>query len=176
MEQTPAHYSRVAVWLHWLVAALILAQFAIGFSMVEIPRNTPARGTWYNVHKSIGLVAAALIFLRLGWRLRHPAPLLPSGVPAWQARAARVNHVLLYACMLTMPVSGYVASNFTRFGVTAFGVHLPPWGPNNPAVYGAFNGIHVATAFIFVALAALHVAAGIRHLLGHDGIFRRIWF
>lgn len=169
-------YSRVAVWLHWLLAALLLAQFAVGFTMVDIPRNTPARSTWYNFHKSVGLVAAALIFLRLGWRLRHPAPKLPASVPAWQARAARANHLLLYACMLTMPASGYIASNFTRFGVVAFGFHLPPWGANNPGVYAVFNGIHVATAFIFAALVAVHAAAGLRHLLSRDGIFRRIWF
>ena len=155
---------------------MILAQFAIGFTMVDIPRNTPARGTWYNIHKSLGLVAAALIFFRLGWRIGHPAPELPAGVPAWQARAARANHLLLYACMLTMPVSGYIASNFTRFGVVAFGYHLPPWGPNNPAVYAVFNGIHVVTAFVFATLAAVHVAAGLRHLFRRDGIFRRIWF
>ncbi|MDX6458744.1 MAG: hypothetical protein QOE55_2441, partial [Acidobacteriaceae bacterium] len=41
------------------------------------------RGFYVNLHKSTGLTIALLIVLRLGWRLAHPPPQLPSFVPSW---------------------------------------------------------------------------------------------
>jgi cytochrome b561 len=95
---------------------------------------------------------------------------------AWQRSAALWGHRALYACMLTMPLSGYVASNFSKHGLRFFGFALPPWGPDLPLVYALFNGLHVATAFIFCALIAGHVLAALKHaLIDHDGVFARIW-
>ena len=59
----------------------------------------------------------------------------------------------LYACMLIMPLTGYVASNFSKWGVKYFNtIQLPPWGVDDERVYAFFNGTHVATSYVFVAL------------------------
>jgi len=130
-----------------------------------------------NLHKSIGLVLGIAILARLAWRLAHPPPPWPAGMPAWQQRAALWMHRTLYACMVVMPVSGYIGSNFSKHGVKFFNViALKPWGPDLKAVYDVFNGIHVTTAAVFVALIALHVAAALRHVwFKHDGVFARMW-
>jgi cytochrome b561 len=129
-----------------------------------------------NLHKSFGIVLGLLIVARLAWRLAHRPPAWPAGMPHWQQRAALWAHRALYACMVAMPVSGYVASNFSKHGVRFFGVLLKPWGPDVPAVYGLFNGVHVVTAFLFVALIALHVGAALKHAwVDRDGVFSRIW-
>src|SRR2546423_5944884 len=76
-------YTHVAIALHWLVAALVLAQFTWGWSMQQIPKQPPGlRADAYNVHKSIGLVILALMLVRLGWRPPHPPPPL-HGLPRW---------------------------------------------------------------------------------------------
>jgi cytochrome b561 len=78
--------------------------------------------------------------------------------------------------MLVMPAAGYLASNFSKFGVNLFNaVLLPPWGVDDRRLYGMFNTIHVVTSYVFVALIALHVAAALRHLYLRDEIFLRIW-
>jgi cytochrome b561 len=168
-------YGRVAVALHWLTAALLLGQIAFGWFLEAIPRGAPMRGLYVNLHKSTGLTIALLIVVRLGWRLTHPAPPLPSFVHAWERSASAVNHLGLYICMLVMPISGYIASNFSKYGVKLFNaILLPPWGIDDKRIYAVFNTAHVATSYLFVGLIALHLFAAVRHAFRRDGVIARM--
>lgn len=169
-------YSRTAMALHWVIALAVLGQIAFGWYLQTVPRLTPDRTVFVNLHKSTGLVIGILILVRLAWRLTHKPPPLPAAMPAWERRAARASHALLYACMLIMPLAGYTASNFSKFGVKLFNrIVLPPWGVDDRAVYAFFNGLHVATSYVFVALIAIHIAAALKHLfLPRYGVFRRM--
>jgi len=173
---TAERYTRTAIVLHWLVAAAILGQIAFGWYLQKVPRKTPERTVYVNFHKSTGMLIGVLVLARLVWRLRHRPPALPASMPLWERRAAQANHVLLYACMIIMPLAGYVASNFSRFGVKFFNaVTFPPWGVDDRAVYGFFNGLHVATSYLLVALIALHVAAAAKHAFSpQPAILRRM--
>jgi cytochrome b561 len=177
MQADSNRYDSVAIALHWLIGAALLGQIAFGFLLDEIaPRGTPARSGVINLHKSFGIVLLLLIVLRIAWRLAHRPPAWPGTMPAWQQAAATVVHRAMYACMIVMPLSGYIASNFSKHGVKFFGTALAPWGPEMPKVYDVFNGIHVATAFVFIALIACHVAAATKHaLVDRDGHASRIW-
>ena len=76
-------YTKTAVVLHWLIAALLIAEFAHGWWMQEIPKQPPGvRADAFNLHKSVGLVLLALVLVRLGWRLAHRAPGLPPQGPS----------------------------------------------------------------------------------------------
>jgi len=172
-----ARYGAVAILLHWILGLALLAQIAFGFLLDDIaPRGTVARSATINLHKSIGLVLGVVILARLCWRWLHAPPALPVAMPAWQRRAALIGHRALYVCMLAMPLSGYIASNFSRHGVKLFGVPLAPWGPDEPSVYAFFNGVHVGTAFLFCVLIAGHVVFALKHaLIDHDEVFARMW-
>ena len=172
-----ARYGSVAIALHWFIGLALLAQIIFGFLLDDIaPRGTPARAAVINLHKSFGIVLALLIVVRLAWRVTHRPPAWPQSMPPWQRSAAQWSHRALYACMVVMPLAGYVASNFSKHGVRFFGIALRAWGPDSPPVYAFFNGVHVATAFLFCALIAVHVAAALKHsLVDHDGVFSRIW-
>lgn len=171
-----ARYGRVAMLLHWSIGLALLAQIVFGFALDEIaPRGTPSRGAVINLHKSIGLLLLALVLLRLGWRLAHRPPPWPCMVSPGARRAAQWGHRALYACMLLLPLSGYIASNFSRHGVKFFGTPLPPWGPNLPAAYAFFNGLHGVLGWALGGLVAGHVALALRHLWRRDGVFSRMW-
>ena len=174
--ETPTRYTRTAICLHWLLVALLLAQIAFGWFLGEVARGTPARTVYVNLHKSTGILIGLVILLRLSWRLAHRAPALPASLPAWERLAARWSHGLLYACMVLMPASGYVASNFSKHGVNFFNsIKLPPWGADDAAIYATFNQTHIVTSWIFVGLIGLHVLAALRHLARRDGVFSRMW-
>jgi cytochrome b561 len=170
-------YDRVAIALHWILVVGVLAQIALGLYLGEVPRNTPARTVWVNFHKSVGLTLAALILFRVFWRLTHRPPPLPASMPRWERIAARVNHAALYVCMVGMPLTGYVASNFSRFGVKYFNLaELEPWGVDDRRIYDVFNTAHKTLAVIFIALIALHVLAALKHaFIDRDRVLRRMW-
>ena len=174
--EVAARYTLTAMALHWLIALAILAQVFFGWYLDEVARGTPARSWYVNLHKSIGLTLGLLIVLRLFWRWLHRPPALPDSIPAWQRTAASVGQVALYGCMLLMPFTGYVASNFSRYGVRYFNaIVLPPWGIDDKQVYALFNGAHVATSYLFVALIVVHLLGALRHVVLRDGLFERMW-
>jgi YVTN family beta-propeller protein len=176
MAASKERYDRTAVLLHWAIGGLLVAQIAFGFALDDLaPRGTPARGAVINLHKSCGLLLFALVVLRLGWRLGHPPPAGPAMLAPWQRRAAAWGHRALYGAMLLLPLAGYLASNFSRHGIKFFGVALAPWGPDLPAVYRLFNGLHVALALGFTLLIAGHVAVAVYHAaIARDGIAARM--
>jgi cytochrome b561 len=171
-------YDNVAVALHWILVVGILCQIALGLYLGEVPRNTPARTVWVNFHKSVGITLGLLILFRLYWRLTHRPPALPATMPAWERVAARANHALLYACMVGMPAAGYLATNFSKFGIKYFNLfELPPWGYDDKKIYALFNSTHKVLAIVLMTLIAIHVLAALKHAaIDRDGIVRRMWF
>lgn len=176
MTVDDSRYDRVAITLHWLLAFGLLAQIALGLWMVDIPK-LPAgvRAYWFNLHKSIGLTLAALIFARLLWRIAHRPPPLPATLPRCQGLAARVVHGLLYLCMLALPLSGYLGSSFSGYPIRYFGLTLASWGGKDEALKELLSAVHWTAAWLFVLLIGLHVAAALRHRLARDGLFERMW-
>jgi cytochrome b561 len=170
-------YTATAIALHWLIALLLLGQFAFGLMLDDIPRGTPARGMYVNLHKSSGIVIGLLIVLRLVWRLRHVPPALPDTMATWQRHAARLGHAALYLCMLALPLSGYLASNFSKHGVKFFNaLRLAPWGPDDRGLYTFFNQIHHLAALLLALFVGLHVLAVAKHMLiDRDGLLWRMW-
>lgn len=70
-------YTKTAISLHWLTALLIIAAFALGLTMVNIPGLTPTKLKYFSWHKWLGITVLAIACLRLLWRLSHPAPAYP---------------------------------------------------------------------------------------------------
>jgi cytochrome b561 len=162
--------------LHWLVAIGVISQIILGLWMIDIPK-VPAgvRAYWFNLHKSIGLTLALLIVMRLSWRLTHPPPPLPSTLPRWQLRAAGISHWLLYACMITMPLAGYLGSTFSGYPIRYFGLALPAWGWKDDMLKDFFSTVHLVAAIVFIALIKLHILAALKHLwIDRDGVFHRM--
>jgi cytochrome b561 len=161
--------------LHWLVAAVLIAQFSWGWWMQQIPKQPPGlRADAFNLHKSVGLVLLALMLIRLGWRLLHPPPPL-TGLPAWQEKLASTTHRLLYVVVFVQPVTGYLGSVFSGYPVKWFGMTLPAWGWASAPIKDAMSTIHLVNSFLLLGLVLLHVAGALSHALARDGYVRRMW-
>lgn len=175
-EMNPsARYPRTGVVLHWIVALSIIALLATGWYMVGIPKNTPERAFFFNLHKSLGIVGAIFIVVLIVWRLRHEAPALPTVMPKWERLAAVLNHRLFYVLMVLVTLAGYLTSSFSKYGPKLFGIPLPHWGWEDLALRGDFAAVHRVAALVFAVLIALHIAAALKHLVwDKDGVFQRM--
>jgi cytochrome b561 len=167
-------YNLTAIALHWVMALLIISLLVLGYYMVDIPKGVPNRADYFNLHKSLGVLATVLILLRAGWRWSHPSPKLPANVPGWTVSAAWWSHLLLYICMLLQPLTGYFSSSFNKYGVKFFGIELPKWGWEDAVLRDLFMKYHHLIAVLLIALILVHVLAAFKHLLDRDWIFQRI--
>jgi cytochrome b561 len=170
-------YTRTAIVLHWLVAAIVIAEFAWGWWMQEIPKEPPGfRADAFNLHKSIGLTVLLLMIARLAWRLGHRPPALPQ-MPGWNARLARANHALMYVVLFVLTIGGYLGSAWSGYPVKFFGLVLPAWSPHQPVLKELASTVHVAASWVLGVAFTLHVAGTVKHaLIDRNGMLARMWF
>ena len=170
-----AHYTRTAIALHWLIALAVIVQFCWGWWMQGVPKQPAGmRADAFNLHKSVGMTILMLMSVRLLWRWGHPPPAFPA-MPKWQAALAHVVHATLYAVLLLHPLSGYLGSVFSGYPVKLFGMTLPAWGHNDPALKNFFSASHFVTSWVLLAAVTLHVAGALKHaLVDRDGLLARM--
>ena len=167
-------YGTTAKVFHWLVVALLLVQYPIGWLMPDIHQRMKP-GAPMTFHISFGIVILALIVMRLVWRLTHPvAP--ESSLPAWQRLSSEAVHWLLYALVLATTVTGWLFASFRGWEVSLFYlVPLPMLTAENAAAGKAFDGLHQAIEWALLVLIGIHVAAALAHIFIHrDRIMQRM--
>jgi len=180
MEQQEAfvqrnRYDRFSVTLHWLMAVLLLGQIALGMWMLGLPKDASGlRASWFNVHKSWGMVLGLLIALRLAWALWRPrVAALPQPRP--MQLLATGAHRLLYVLMLLMPLSGFFGSVFSGYPIRFFGMPLPKLASRWDGAKDLFSSVHQWAATALVLLVALHVLAFLYHqCIVKDALLQRM--
>ena len=178
-KQNPSRYSAVAIALHWLLAFALIGIFSVGLYMADLPFS-PARLQLYSWHKWAGITFLALSLARLLWRLTHRPPALPLQVaramPAWQWLAYQGTHVALYLLFFVVPLVGWAYSSAAGYPVVLFGVlPLPDFVPADKALAALIKPWHEISAFALIGLAALHVAAAVKHhWVDKDGLLQRM--
>jgi cytochrome b561 len=158
-------YDGVARFLHWLTVVLIIAQFAVAWTMPDIHRGTPPLGliAW---HLSIGTTILAVVLVRAGWRLTHPAPLAPSTLSPLLQNVSRVTHVTLYGLLVALPLLGWANASARGWSVRLFGVlPLPALAAKGSALGHSLGDVHQTVAWVLLAIIGLHVLGALYHLI-----------
>jgi len=153
----------IAMGLHWAMALLIFALFALGWVAVSLPLS-PLKLKLFHWHKSLGLLALLLVGLRMLWRLLDRPPRPVAGLAAWERGLARGAHLLLYLLMLLMPLSGWLINSAANFPFKPFGLFpLPDLVEPDKALQADFQLLHLTGFWLLAGLLVLHVAAALRH-------------
>jgi len=156
----PVAYSRVQIALHWLVAALVLEQYASSGAILR--SHTYHRLGWrpsasdlllHSLHNRAGLAIIGLMLARLALRLWIGAPAPMAALGSLAARLAQGVHFAFYAVLIAEGVTGAVASYF--------------WWP--------MSAVHVILFDLLLALVTIHVAAALwGQFVRKDAALRRI--
>jgi cytochrome b561 len=157
-------YTAAAKLLHWGMAALLIGQFTVAWTMPHIGRNT-VPGTLINLHFSLGMLILLVAVARLAWRWTHREPAPLDGVPPWQVQSARVVHVLLYVLLLALPVLGWINASWRGFDVSVFGLFaMPKLVATRAAGIGWTGDVHALLSnWVLTGLVGLHVLAALYH-------------
>jgi cytochrome b561 len=172
---TSQRWGSVQIGLHWTIAGLLLIQVPVGFGMLGQSPG-PTQNFLFNLHKNLGLIVFALAIVRLAWRLRHPVPYLPAGLPAWQASAAHATHWLLYFVLFAMPLTGFLYTALSGYPVPLLmAVDLAKLLPVNKPLGETFKLAHLSLQWLLYLAVAVHVGAAFQHhLVRKDWVLRRM--
>jgi len=167
-------YGTTAKIFHWLIVALLLVQYPIGWFMPDLHRDMKP-GAAMTFHISFGIVILLLIVMRFAWRLMHPvAP--ERALPRWQRLGSEAVHWLLYALVLATTLTGWLFASFRGWSVSLFFVMpLPMLAGDNAAAGKAIDGLHQAMEWSLLAVIGIHVAAALAHIFVYrDRIMQRM--
>jgi cytochrome b561 len=170
-----AGYTLTARVLHWVTAALVLTMIPIGIAMANADFGK-AQDTLYHLHRSIGAILLPIMLGRLLWRLRHPAPPLPSDIPALQQFAAHATHWALYVLLIVQAMVGWIATSAYRAPILVFWLfELPPiWPVDQPFSEWMF-GLHRFLGIAIVVVLGAHIGAALyHHFVRRDRVLMRM--
>jgi cytochrome b561 len=157
----PSGYTTIQIVLHWLVAVLVLIQLFVTEG-IEHAWRAFRRGTELapddvflaNWHVWAGITIFSLAAIRLIIRFSRGAPPPPAN-ESWPLRAiAALTHFALYAFILLMPLSGFVA----WFGI-----------------FPDAADIHELGKLPLLVLIGLHAAGALwQHFIARNDVLRRM--
>jgi cytochrome b561 len=158
---------------HWLMVALLLVQYSIGWLMPDIHQGMKP-GTAMTFHISVGITILILIVVRFAWRLTHPvAP--ESSLPPWQRLASEAVHWLLYALVLVTTVTGWLFASFRGWSISYFFLAPMPMLAGDVAAGRAIDGLHQAMELALLVVIGIHIAAALIHIFVYrDRIMQRM--
>lgn len=155
-------YTSTAIAFHWVMALIIVANFALGVTMSDMPRS-PEKLQFVSWHKWVGITLLGLVTLRFLWRaFADRPPLLPSA--AWQRRVAKLTHFLMYVLMFAIPISGWLMSSAGGFPVVYLGLFpLPDLVAKDEQLFDLLKDVHEILNYTLLGLVILHVLGVIKH-------------
>lgn len=130
----------------------------------------------FQLHKNLGITLVFVLAILLYVRFKHrPAPPTTQEMRPWMQKLAIIDHVILYALILVVCLSGYLSSSFTRWGTTLWWlIDLPRWGWEDEDLNMFFSDIHLWTAWALLAVVAVHIGGAMYHAFRNDRIVRRM--
>jgi cytochrome b561 len=168
-------YTTVAQLFHWIIAALIVTQFALAWTADDLPLGMHKLALLAR-HKSVGMTILMLAVLRLLWRLKNPPPALPAGMTSLERVLARATHVAFYALLFAMPLTGWMMSSAKNYSVSWFGFFTwPNLIAQNDSAFHFLKSTHELLSYALFAIAALHILAALKHhFWNKDDVFLRM--
>jgi len=169
-------YHWVSVLLHWLMALVIFGLFGVGFWMVDLTYYSAWYKTAPHYHKSVGIVLALLLLVRIGVLLKKGKPAALSSHSKIVQRASKATHVLLYLLLFFIVVSGYLISTADNRGIEVFNWFvLPGFGEFFPQQADRAGWVHKWLAYSLIALAVLHALGALKHhFIDKDATLKRM--
>jgi cytochrome b561 len=148
--------------LHWIIVLLIINQWLIAERADSLTGFAKLKALGY--HKSFGMTILMLAIIRLLWRWMNPVPDLRAETKPWERMLAKVSHVLLYALIFAMPITGWLMSSAKTYSVSWFNLFaFPNLVGKNDGVYQLTHGLHQVLFNVLVAVAVLHALGALKH-------------
>jgi cytochrome b561 len=167
------HYGTTAKVFHWLIVALLMVQYPLGWFMPDIHRGMKP-GDAMTLHISFGMTILALIVLRFFWRITHPVA--PEGsLPVWQQLISEAVHWLLYALVFATTMTGWLFASQRGWSISLYFAAPLPELAEGSALATSIGKWHGTMEWALLLMITAHVAAAMAHtFIFRDRIMQRM--
>ncbi len=163
-------YGSITRIFHWSMALLIGWQMLKFFDRIRDGEHWVGQ-TLVPWHISIGTLLLVLIVARIIWVAKQPVRPEPDPATAFFVQA---GHILLYAGMVAMPITGILAMLGGGHGWTAFGVEIAAEGNKIPWAE-SIGSLHSPIAWLLLILTVGHIGmALLHHFVQKDDVLNRM--
>ncbi len=172
-KNTSDSYGSIAKLFHWLMALAIIILLIVGYSL-----STLKMPVAYKIHKTFGFMVLVLAVARILWRFSNITPGYGSNMPKWMGCAAHLFHYCLYALMITVPLSAFIASNAAQYPISFMFLFDMPliFSEKNIQLAKASMQLHRLGAFILACFVGIHFLIALYHnFIRKDNILTRMW-
>jgi cytochrome b561 len=171
-----SRYHPLLVTLHWVLAALIIAELTLGFfGLAAMPNSDPRQIVILQAHMLGGTLILVLMVFRFIVRMCTSRPEdATTGHPLLD-RLAPITHYGFYVLVLLMVGTGFATAVIAGLGEIVFGSSGTPMPPSL-MIYPTFVA-HALVATLLVGFLALHILAAFYHqFIRRDALFQRMFF
>lgn len=178
LGNTQHGYGWVAIALHWIAVAGILAMFWFGLNAdwAGDAGDRDARRAWMGLHVSLGVTLAAIFAIRVIAHYAQRQPDAPAQPKPLNLLASATHHLLLLAIVIQI-VSGPLAVFSGGRGIDVWGLfEIPsPFAERNDALHEFAEVAHAVGRYMFYVLIPLHVLGVLKHVfIDRDGTLQRM--
>lgn len=172
----PLRYHPLLVFLHWLLAVLIIGALAVGWLVLARTLNTdPAKVGILRLHMAGGMLIMALTVLRAVTLLATVRPPPASTGRRSLDLVGQVTHAGFYLVILLMVATGFatgVAAGLPDIVFAGSGDPLPP----DLRIFPTWRA-HFWLGVLLTVLIALHILAAFYYqFIRGDRLLSRLWF
>lgn len=160
-------------FLHWLMAALVLAILGIGVAMVA---SVGDYHVLVSIHRPIGILILILVVIRFVNRSFSTLPPFPATMSSRERRVAHASELLLYTLLFVQPLIGWGMLSAARYPIVMWGsLHLFPILPHSVMLYAVLREAHTVLAYLLFLAIIAHFGAILFHtLIVRDGMLSRM--
>lgn len=156
---------------HWISALLLLMTWLL----MVLYQYTDTK-LFIGLHKAFGISVLCWMIARVLNRVLTKAP-PPVAMPKWQMLVSQLNHFVLYALLIAMPIAGLLMSVYGGRPVDIFGLfEIPVFVTPDRSMARLFNDIHTDIIWpMIIAFTLLHIGAALYHqFILKDKLINRI--
>ena len=177
---TKEKLSSTTIWLHWIVAILMIFMTAAGIYIDNFEAET-----LFDIHTSLGVLILVAVIPRVIWRYKHGWPVAVGNYTRVEHIGGKVVHWTLILATLLMPLSGILMAVAGGHGLHIFELELlaetpDPANPDealalSPALAEVGSAIHGLFGKVLPIAIVLHIVGALKHhLIDKDETLRRM--
>tara|TARA_B100000963_G_C22541120_1_gene632232 strand:+ start:641 stop:1168 length:528 start_codon:yes stop_codon:yes gene_type:complete len=169
---TTSEYGIIAKLFHWSTFLILIVQIPLGFYFVSMDFSDK-RIVFEDFHIMLGLIIFYITLFRLIFKIFNQSPKMSEVAFFGQRLIASINHILLYASLLSVTVSGILKKIYNGEKIEIFLINIKIKTDFDKA--DLFYDMHIISNYLLITLLVLHILAVIFHkIVLKDNILKKM--